>query len=148
MLQRNAWRWLLVPTVIITLFGVGDVIRGLDADPAIVEGLTGRTIADLETASPEAIKALDALTRASGLTLAWFGVALTAIVGFAYRRWERWAWFTTWLLPVWALSISIFLLIQDRPAGAPIPPPMVSGFVFAVYAAFWLVVSSRGFREA
>ena len=41
MLQRNTWKFLLAPTVVIVLFGIGDVARGTDADPAIVEGLSG-----------------------------------------------------------------------------------------------------------
>lgn len=147
MLQRNAWKWLLVPTVIVILFGIGDVIRGVDADPAIVEGLTGLTIEEIEAASPEGVKVIEGLTRGQGLTLVWFGTALTAIVWFAYRRWQRWAWYTMWLLPVWSISVSIFFLLQDRPAEATIPPPLVSGFVFFAYAAFWLAVSYRGFAS-
>ena len=147
MLQRNAWKWLLVPTVIIVLFGVGDAIRGSDADPAIVEGLTGLTLEEIDAASPEGARAFDFLTRAQGLTLTWFGIALTAIVWFAYRKWHRWAWFTMWVLPFWSIGVSIFLLLQDRPAGGPIPPPMVSGFVFFAYAVFWLGVSYQGFNK-
>lgn len=147
MLQRNAWKFLLVPTVIIILFGIGDVARGTDADPAIVEGLTGLTVEEIETASPQGADVIDALTRSQGLVLVWFGIALTAIVWFAYRRWQRWSWWTMWVLPLWSIGVSIFLLLQDRPEGAAIPPPLVSGFVFFAYAAFWLLVSYRGFGE-
>ena len=83
MLQRTAWKFLLVPTVIIVLFGIGDVVRGTDADPAIVEGLTGLTVDEITAASPEAADVIDALTRAQGMVLVWFGIALTAIVWFA-----------------------------------------------------------------
>ncbi len=135
MLKRNAWKFLLVPTVIIVLFGIGDVVRGTDADPAIVEGLTGLSVDEIAAASPEAVDVIDALTRAQGMLLVWFGIALTAIVWFAYRDWQRWAWWTLWVLPLWALGVSIFFLLQDRPEGAAIPPPMVSGFVFFAYGA-------------
>lgn len=148
MLDRNAWKFLLVPTVIIILFGIGDVARGTDADPAIVEGLTGLTVDEIEAASPEAALVIDAQTRSQGMVLVWFGIVLTAIVWFAYRQRQRWAWWTMWVLPLWALGVSLFFLAQDRPAGASIPPPMVSGFVFFAYAAFWLLVSYRGFDEA
>jgi hypothetical protein len=94
MLKRNAWKFLLVPTVLIVLFGTGDVARGTDADPAIVEGLTGLTADEIAAASPEAADVIDALTRAQGMVLVWFGIALTAIVWFAYRDWQRWAWWT------------------------------------------------------
>ena len=147
MLERNAWKFLLVPTVIIILFGIGDLARGTDADPAIVEGLSGLTVAEIAAASPEAADVIDAATRAQGLLLAWFGIVLSSIVWFAFRRWQRWAWWTMWALPVWAIGVSVFFLLQDRPEGATIPPPMVSGFVFFAYAAFWLGVSYRGFSE-
>lgn len=145
MLKRNAWKFLLVPTVIIVLFGISDVVRGTDADPAIVEGLTGLTVDEITAASPEAADVIDALTRAQGMLLVWFGIALTAIVWFAYRDWQPWAWWTLWVLPLWALGVSIFFLLQDRPEGAAIPPPLASGFVFFAYGAFWLAVSYRGF---
>ena len=61
------------------------------------------------------------------------------------RAWQRWAWWTLWVLPLWALAVSIFFLVQDRPEGTAIPPPLVSGFVFFAYGAFWLAVSNRGF---
>ena len=147
MLQRNAWKWLLVPTVIIVLFGIGDVIRGPAADPAILEGLTGLTFEELEAESPAGAQVYDALTRAQGLVLVYFGLTLTAIVWFAFRKWQRWSWFTMWLLPIWSIGVSIFFLLQERAADGPIPPPMVSGFVFFAYAAFWLAVSYRGFTS-
>lgn len=142
---RNAWIWLLVPVVILVLFGVGDIVRGADADPAIVEGLTGLEPSEIESVSPEAGRYIDLQFRFGGIQLTYFALVLASVLVFGFRRWRRWAWFSMWALPLWALSVSLAFVLVDRPDSAPIPPPMVSGFVFFVYAAFWLAVSYRGF---
>lgn len=144
-LVRTAWIWLLVPVVILILFGVGDIVRGTDADPAIVEGLTGLEPSEIEAASPEAARYIDLQYRFGGIQLAYFALVLAAVAVFGFRRWRRWAWFAMWAFPLWALSVSSVFLLADRPASAPIPPPMISGIVFFVYGAFWLMVSYRGF---
>lgn len=146
-LARTAWRWLLVPALIVVLFGVGDIARGSAADPAIVEGLTGVTIDELEAMSPEAATVIDLQARGNGLTLVGMGLALTSIIVFGFKQWNRWAWFAAWILPVWAIGVSTMMLLVDRPETAPLPPPMVSGPIFFVYCVFWLAVSYQGFTR-
>ncbi len=147
---RTAWIWLLVPVLILILFGIGDIVRGTDADPAIVEGLTGLEPSEIEAVSPEAARYIDVQYRFGGIQLTYFALVLSSVLVFGFRRWQRWAWFTMWAFPLWAVSVSAVFFIVDRPDSAPIPPPMASGIVFFVYAAFWLTVSYRGFvpREA
>lgn len=146
--RRTAWKWLAAPVLIVIFFGVGDVVNGSAADPAIVEGLTGLTPDDIEALSPEAAWMVDFQARAGGYILICLGLALAAIVWFGFRRWQRWSWFTMWVLPLWAITVSLTMLLADRPEGGPVPPPMVSGFIFFAYAAFWLVVSYGGFSTA
>jgi hypothetical protein len=146
-LVRTAWRWLLAPVVIVILFGVGDVVRGTAADPAILEGLTGLAPAEVEAQSPEAARFIDFQYRIGGGQLLFVGLALAAITVFGFRSWQPWAWFTMWLLPLWGLAASIAFLVVDRPEGAPFPPPMGSGVVFFAYGACWLAVSYRGFQQ-
>ena len=90
-LVRTAWKWLLAPVLLVILFGIGDVIRGTDADPAIVEGLTGITIEEIEAVSPEGAKVIDLQARSIGYLLIYMGVALAAILLFGFRRWRPWA---------------------------------------------------------
>jgi hypothetical protein len=51
--------------------------------------------------------------RAWGITWVGFNIfALSVIVG-PYRRGERWAWYTLWLLPL--LLVGYFVLTPQRP---------------------------------
>jgi hypothetical protein len=142
---RTAWRWLLAPVLILFLFGIGDILQGTDADPAIVEGLTGLEPSEIEAVSPESATYIDLQYRFGGIQLGFFALVLGSILIFGFRKWRIWAWYTMWALPLWAISVSAVFFIVDRPDSAPIPPPMVSGIVFFVYAGFWLMVSYRGF---
>ena len=144
-LVRTAWKWLSAPVVLVIVFGIGDVIRGEDAGPAIVEGLTGVTFEEIEAVSPEAAKVIDLQARSIGFLLVYMGVALAAILLFGFRRWHRWAWLTMWVLPLWAITVSISMFLVDRPEGVRLPPPMVSGPIFFAYGVFWLTVSYKGF---
>ncbi len=144
-LARTAWKWLLAPVVIVTLFGIGDIILGTDADPAIIEGLTGITFEEIEAVSPEAATVIDLQARSIGYLIIYMSVPLAVILLFGFRRWRRWAWLAMWVLPLWAISASVSMFLVDRPEGARLPPPMVSGLVFFAYAVFWLAVSYKGF---
>ena len=81
-----------------------------------------------------------------GLVL--IGLLFTAVLLFAFRQNQRWAWWTMWLLPVWAASILVFYLVVGVQPDQPPPPPMVSGPILAVFCAAILLVSApRFFRR-
>ena len=130
-------------TVILLLFGVGDIAAGVEADPAIVSGVIGLTPAELRDQSPAAYRLADFMARSGGLTLAVLGTALTILVAVPYRRRANWAWGAMWLLPAWALTVPVSFLLVGTVAGEPPPPPMVSGPIFAVAAAGILLVDRR-----
>jgi hypothetical protein len=144
-LQRNAWWGLLAVAVLAALFGIGDVINGVANDPAVPLGVVGMTPAELEAEGPHAYRMYDLTLRGGGLSLALIGALMTAILLFAFRRGQRWAWWTMWLLPVWAISVSVGgLLIGVAPGQEP-APPVVSGFVLGIFAGVILLVSAPPF---
>lgn len=143
--RRNAWRFLAGLAVIVVLFGVGDIVRGLDADPAIPEGVTGLTIDEIRSSSPTLAALLDLQVRFGGIHLLILGGLWLTLVSIPLRRGERWAWLALWSLPLWGLAVSVSFLFVDRPEGAPIPPPAISGWVFFALgaAALWATPLSR-----
>lgn len=137
--QRHAWRFLAGLAVIVLLFGVGDIVRGLDADPAIPEGVTGLTIAEIRAANPAVAGLLDLQVRSGGVHLLMLGGMWLTLVAVPMRAGRRWAWNAVWSLPLWGLTVSVAFLFVDRPAGAPIPPPALSGWVFFAIGAALLL---------
>jgi hypothetical protein len=144
-LERHAWWGLALMTVLVVIFGVTDVLSGPSADVAIPMSLTGLTLAELEAESAAAYRLFDFFTRVNGWSLIMLGLLTTAVLVFAYRRHQRWAWWTMWLLPAWGLAASLFYVVAGLAPGQPPPPPMLSGPIIAVLAAAILLVSARPF---
>lgn len=144
-LERHAWWGLLFMTVALVVFGVGDVLVGPAADRGIPLGLTGMTLEELQAEGPASYWLFDFFTRVNGNSLLLAGLFGTAILLFAFRRDQRWAWWTMWLLPVWAVGGAALYLVAGVHADQPPPPPLVSGPIFAVVSAAILLVSAPRF---
>jgi hypothetical protein len=144
-LQRHSWWGLLVMALILTLFGIGDLAAGLEADPGIPAGLTGMSLAELESESSAAYRLLDFGVRAGGLQLIAMGLLLTVVLLAGFRRGRPWAWWTMWLLPAWAATVFLLNAAFGVAPGQAPPPPMISGPIFAMLAAAILIVSAPGF---
>jgi len=144
-LQRNAWWGLLAIGVLAAAFGIGDVINGVANDPAVPLGVVGMTPSELEAEGPHAYRMYDLTLRGGGLSLVFIGALMAAILVFAFRRGQRWAWWTMWLLPAWAISVSVGGLLIGVAPGQPPAPPVVSGFVLGIFAGVILLVSAPRF---
>jgi ABC-type Fe3+-siderophore transport system permease subunit len=110
-LRRHGWWGLLVVALILVFFGVTDIAGGPAADPAIPLGLTGQTIEELEAESAAAYAVFDFHTRSNGWTVVIFGTLLAIITLVPYRRGERRAWRTMWVLPVWLAGVAVSYII-------------------------------------
>ncbi len=136
---------LLLVGVVLTLFGVGDVRRGMDADPAIANAYTGIDWEIVKAESPEFARLIDLQTRAGGAHLIVFGVMTATVVLTAFRRGERWAWFLMWLLPLWAASVFLLNFFGERQPNMPPPPPMLSAPIFTAVLVGALGLSAPRF---
>ena len=77
---------------------------------------------------------------------AWWGlVAMSAILLFAFRRRERWAWWVMWTLPAWAASAFALNLVYGVAPGQAPPPPMISAPIVAALAVAILLLSAPRF---
>jgi hypothetical protein len=143
--QRIAGWGMLAIAVLAAVFGLGDVINGVANDPGVPLGVVGMTPAELEAEGPHAYRMYDVTLRGGGLSLVMLGALMTSILLFAFRRGQRWAWWTMWLLPAWAISVSVGGLLIGVAPGQPPAPPVVSGFVLGIFAGVMLLVSAPSF---
>lgn len=137
--SRNSWKFLLALVLVIGLFGIGDVIVGVDADPAIPVGIAGLTPDEIRAMSEPVLRLIDLQVRAGGLQLIVMSVLWSVLVLVPLRRGDKWAWYSLWTFPLWGLAVSVsFLFIELQPDHPP-PPPAISGWVFfaATAALLW-----------
>ena len=146
--RRRSWWILAFFAVTLVVFGIGDVLGGVLADPAITLTLSGRTPAEVQAAEPTAYRLYDFVTRSGGANLVLIGILLAVIVAIPYRGGHRWAWWAMWILPAWAALVPVQFLIAGTAAGQPPAPPMVSGPIVAVIAAGILLVDRERFAGA
>jgi hypothetical protein len=143
---RHGWKFLLSLVLVIGLFGIGDVILGLDADAGIPEGVAGLSPDEIRETSPALAQLADLQVRAGGIQLVVISTLWATIVLIPYRRAERWSWYAMWTFPAWSLAVAVsFLFIALQP-DVPPPPPAVSGWVFFGLTALLLLASRRQFR--
>jgi hypothetical protein len=144
-LERSAWIALIVVGVIFGLFGLSDVILGMDADPAIAESITGVPWEDLQASDPQVANLIDMYVRSLGVGLLVVSILSLAITFTAFRRGERWAWYALWVWPLWNVAIFFLSFTAERhPDFAP-PPPMVSSPVFFAVTLLALILSYHKF---
>lgn len=142
-IRARSW-WLLVAiAVVLALFGLTDIASGLASDPAITTVITGLGVDALLAQDPAGHRLADFVTRSLGLNLLLLGTLFTIILVVPYRSGRRWAWWTMWLLPAWALLVPGLYLAFGTAPGAPPSPPMISGPIIALIAAAILLLDRR-----
>lgn len=146
--RRNSWKFLLALVAVIGVFGVGDLVRGVDADPAIPLAVTGLTVDAMWETNEPLTTLVDLQVRAAGLHLIVLSLVWATIVLVPFRRGERWAWFTMLTFPAWALTVAVFYLFVDLQPDVPPPPPAISGWVFAALTSALLVGAAGGIPNA
>jgi|APFre7841882724_1041349.scaffolds.fasta_scaffold01139_10 hypothetical protein len=147
-IRRRLWWVLPAISVVVVVFGVSDLLVGIKSDPSVTVAIIGLTPLELETASAHGYRLADFLVRTRGLEVASFGLLLTIVLLVPYRAAQRWAWYAAFILPAWAIAVSLTFLAFGLAPGQPPPPAMVSGPIFAVLSAVVLVVDRGRFREA
>ena len=140
--ERSAWMLFLVIGLLEILFGWGDMIARVENDPAILVSITGRTPAELKAQDPVFYAAMDHQQKVIGQIL-WITGALISIISLtAFRRGERWAWFTFWLIPV-SMAIGAVSSYNIRLPGESLSPPFYSASLFAILTIVWLALSYK-----
>ena len=100
--RRIAWALILIVDGAYIVWGVGAAIApeglpgpgGMAILPAAYRGFTGGSWEALVNASPMTAGYVVLMDRMYGIYCALFGLLTTAIAMTAFRRGERWAWWT------------------------------------------------------
>lgn len=146
---RYSWIVFLGLSIIIALFGLGDILTGgatfESGEAPTLQGISGMTWQELGSASPNAATMLDYLVRAGGAHLLVFGLLSMIVAVTAFRRGDRWAWYAMWLWPLWLVLVIVVLLTAYKQSGPGFPPPLVSGSIFIVLTVLTLLLSYRKF---
>ena len=140
--ESSVWVLFLVLGVIEILFGAGDMIAGVENDPAILISAIGRTPAELKAHDPVMYDAMDQQQKVIGQIFLMNGVLVSVISLTAFRRGARWSWFTFWLIPV-SMAFGVVSSYNSRLPGESLAPPFYSGLLFAVLTTLWLALSYR-----
>jgi hypothetical protein len=144
---RQGWKFLIALVMVIGLFGISDVIIGLDADPAIPQGVTGMSPEEIREASPALGRLIDLQVRAGGIQLIVISALWMVLMLIPFRQGQLWAWYTMWTFPAWSLAVGVAFLFVELQPNTPPPPPAVSGWVFFGLTALLLLGTRRGFES-
>ena len=140
--ESSVWILFLVIGVLEILFGWGDMIAGVENDPAILISITGTTPAELKAQDPVFYAAMDHQQKVIGQIL-WITGALISIISLtAFRHGARWAWSTFWLIPV-SMALGAVSSYNIRLPGETLAPPFYSASLFAVLTIVWLALSYK-----
>lgn len=142
---RYAWIVLLLVSVLSLWIGFGDFTKAGDADPALIESVSGITWTELQLEHPPLANLVNLLSRLVGAL--WIGLSALSIVVSAtgYRRGELWAWYGLWVLPLVMLLIFATFLFADLAQGASRPPALYSAPGLFALATLALLLPARKF---
>jgi len=136
LIDRNDWTVFALLSVIVVLFGVGDIAMGgsayADGESALFSGITGATWDELKAADPAVARLIDGHVRSGGTHLLFIGLLSLAVSVFGLRRRQRWAWLTMWRWPLYLVLGVTTLAMTEKVPGAGVPVPMISGTIFLI----------------
>ena len=106
--EKYGWLWYLALGLLWLVVGLSQ----LSTPDVLLEGdaqhITGMSLSELGASSPEAFKLILWLYMGLGnLKISW-SLLVIAITLTDYRKGEKWAWYTLWLVPVILVSSAIY----------------------------------------
>jgi len=111
---HNKYAWLILLGIVLvlgvrfTIFLFSGVLSGgLSPDSQAVENLTGMTWNELLALNPGLANFYGWLEREISIIYLSFLVLLAIVIAFPYRKGHRWAWYAVWILPVFAVALTI-----------------------------------------
>lgn len=150
--ERNGWKVFAALSVILIIFGIGDMVEGggtyRGGEVVLFHSLTATTWDALVAADPGAARLIESHVRGTGSLLLMFGLLSLAISVTALRGGQRWAWWAMSVWPLWLALNYLLMWIAQPDLSSGIPVPLISGTVFLVITVATLAFSSRRYLRA
>lgn len=137
--EKYAWIIFFVIGVMTMAAAVPHAL-GLNTDPELVKSIVGMTIEDLKVTNPVFFDLYNFYFRSGGLSDFGFAFLLIVISATAYRRGEKWAWYTFWIIPAFFLGF-VALSLTLESSSSLLPPLMV----FIILSLIGLLLPFRKF---
>ena len=106
--EKYGWLWYLALGLLWLVVGLSQLFtpKVLLEDDA--QYITGMSLSEFEVSSPEAFKLILWLYMGMGNLKASWLLLVIAITLTGYRKGEKWAWYTLWLVPTILVSSAIY----------------------------------------
>jgi hypothetical protein len=134
--EKYAWILLFVPAFLtfITPLIVGQYFSA-SPDPLVIKAVTGMTFDQITAQNPGTALLIGQALRDLGLAEFAFGFMSMAVTAFPFRKGYRFAWYLSWVLPVWLAGSMVNLSYLNAQLGGSF------GFgVFSLWAELLFLV--------
>lgn len=138
---KYVWVLFLVIGLIVIAGGVPHFF-GINTDPKLVETISGETIDELKESSPMFFDLYNFYFSGGGLSDVGFGFMLVIISIFAYRKVQKWAWYTFCFVPVYFFAWIFISSSLPDDAKSSLFPPLI---VIIILSILGLVLPFRKF---
>ena len=106
--EKYGWVWYLALGLLWLVVGLNQLFTPEVLLEDDAQHITGISLSELEASSPVATKLIFFLYGGMGNLKTSWSLLVIAITLTGYRKGEKWAWYTLWLVPAILVSSAIF----------------------------------------
>jgi hypothetical protein len=106
--EKYGWVVYLFLGLLWLVVGITQVFNPEELADDEAQHITGRSLSELEASFPEATELVRFLFGAVGMLKTSWSLLVLAITLTGYRRGEKWAWYTMWLVPALLVGQGLF----------------------------------------
>jgi len=97
--KKHAWIIFFIFGLLAAIASQGQLLGG-SPDPPSAKVTTGLTLDQIAARIPGILDYIGSIDRQLGNFMLATGVMIMAIAAVPYRRGEKWAWYTCWIIPI------------------------------------------------
>ena len=133
--EKHAWIIIFVFGLLAAISSRGQLL-GMSPNPPSAEVTTGLTLDQIAARTPGILDYVASIDRQLGNFMLATGVLVTAIAAVPYRRGDRWAWYTCWIIPI-LIVIQLANSFLSTPGGG-LGWQLDLAFIFVILASLFL----------